>query len=120
MEGAAAEVKAREAAAARREAEAARREADVAAAGEALRRREEAAAAAAADLARMDAVLGARKLEAAELQVILLTDCVRVADCNVGSGPGAHARGAGRARKRPPMCRRPFYQESLDTARDIL
>jgi len=69
VEGAAAEVKAREAAAARREADAARREAELGGAAEALRRREEAAAAAAAEHARMDAALGARKLEAAELQV---------------------------------------------------
>ncbi len=69
VEGAAAEVKAREAAAARREADAARREAELGGAAEALRRREEAAAAAAAEHARMDVALGARKLEAAELQV---------------------------------------------------
>ena len=91
-------MKAREAAAARREAEAARREADAAAAGEALRRREEAAAAAAADLARVDAVLGARKLEAAELQVISLTGCVMVAECWQRTWR-ACARGWARARE---------------------
>ncbi len=62
VEGAAEEVKEREAAAAAKEAE-------VAAALEEVAQREAAARAAAEQLARLDKQLGARKLEARELQV---------------------------------------------------
>ncbi len=65
MEGAAEEVREREVAAAKKEAE-------VAAALEEVSQRETAAQAAAAQLARLDKQLGARKLEARELQVTQL------------------------------------------------
>lgn len=67
VEGAAEEVREREMAAAKKEAE-------VAAALEEVAQRETAAQAAAAQLARLDKQLGARKLEARELQVALQID----------------------------------------------
>jgi len=110
VEGAAAEVKAREAAAARLEADAARREAELGGAAEALRRREEAAAAATAEHARMDAALGARKLEAAELQVPRLAWLPGVGAAGSATALGPSRRGAARtvgaspvrAQRRPP------------------